>query len=192
VLLGKHEDDFPLVRLAMKFVMDTVMKAYMGTDNFYSKPELIRIMEHTGRKRCLNDQWFSTPECAQLAAKAFKSPVVMLEENVNNLYVPLLCKPSDAVRRNPLIIRHSGNHFNAFFVNYNHPNYGNPPPFRLNGYTRNLVRSENNSFFAAEWEEVFPGCYSEIHDYNPLMTGPGNVSVIASEDEEDYQKNSFS
>ena len=94
--------------------------------------------------------------------------------------------PSDSIRKNPFIIRYGSDHFNAFFVNYNHPNYGNPPPFRLNGYTRNLIRSENNSFFAAEWEEVFPGCYSEVHDYKPSTTVPGNVLVIASEDEEDY------
>ncbi|KAI8879628.1 hypothetical protein K501DRAFT_276393 [Backusella circina FSU 941] len=101
-------------------------------------------------------------------AETLKSPIVILHGYSNALYVPLLCKSSKAFRKNPFILRYGSSHYNTFFVDFDHLKYGNPPPFRLNNVTRNLIRTRHDSYFANDWEEVFPGCYSDNHDYKGL------------------------
>jgi hypothetical protein len=47
------------------------------------------------------------------------------------------------------------------------------------------MKSKRNSYFAADWEEVFPGCFTEIHDYMDLPASEPVTVEVQSSGEED-------
>ncbi|KAG2214028.1 hypothetical protein INT45_001991 [Circinella minor] len=56
------------------------------------------------------NQWFCAPECTQIAAHIFQTPVALFDGFQFNMYIPLRVNPLDAKRTHPIVLQLKNNH----------------------------------------------------------------------------------
>ncbi|KAG2215582.1 hypothetical protein INT45_006814 [Circinella minor] len=57
-----------------------------------------------------DNQWFCAPECTQIAADVFQTPVALFNGFQSNMYIPLRVNPLDAKRTHPIVLQLKNNH----------------------------------------------------------------------------------
>lgn len=71
------------------------------------------------------NEWFLFPECAQIAADTFKTPVAFYYEHESQqrsyIFFPLQVIPTHAERTNPIVLQHTNAHIFLVKIKSDHP-----------------------------------------------------------------------
>jgi hypothetical protein len=106
-------DDQEKFELVKNTVLETLIEGetfYMTTQIFPDFEHLVQTLSYKGEGSIVPQQyWFSTPDCAQLAADSFRRPIECHTPHGPTLYLPLSNTTYSSYK--PLILQLHASHF---------------------------------------------------------------------------------